>query len=86
MKRIVCFVVTAIMAMMIAALLFINYSLQRTLDTVCDEWVFDSENSISVVDTICGRKYVVAVDTITGNAKIIGPRHSMVMIKDSIPE
>lgn len=85
MKKVLFYAVMIFVAVIFANVCYENYSLRKRLSSIYSkEWINNSKNTIFAVDTIYGRKYVVAVDTITGHAEIIGLRHSAVMIEDSV--
>ena len=83
MKKIIVLLVLTISVALNIFLIVVNHRLEAVLDTSIQNTEL-SESTVSIVDTIYGRKYVVEVDTITGYAKIIGLRHSETIIEDHI--
>ena len=81
-KAIILFLLIVSLALNVF-LLVVNHRLETIIDTSIQN-IETAENSISIVDTIYGRKYVVDVDTITGYAKIVGFRNSNIETRDSI--
>lgn len=80
-KAIVLFILVVSIALNVF-LFTVNHRLETIIDTSIQNTEV-LENTISVVDTIYGRKYIVDVDTTTGDARIMGLRHSCVEIEDS---
>ncbi len=64
-------------------LLIANYHLKAILNNSTKDTA-TLKNTISLVDTLYDRKYIVDVDTVTGYAKIIGLRHSKAAQEDCI--
>lgn len=80
-KRIIYGVVQLLV---ISILLLLAFSLGRSAALNEPQSVGFRKNSIGCVDTILGRKYIVAVDTVTGEAEIMGFRHTPEMLEDSL--
>lgn len=68
-----------------AIMFYCAKKVEKKLDTMLlSEKPLRGSNVISIIDTIYGRKYVVDVDTVTGNIIIVGFRNSHTEIEDSI--
>lgn len=86
MKKVIVLVGLLVVTCLIGYSLIMSFNYRnlknRLNTTIVTKMDLNNDNVISVVDTIYGRKYVVAVDTVTGRAEILGPRHNPVMIED----
>ena len=68
------FLFMAFSVSVICNLLLLNMVFQDSITDRHQKYEIKAKNTISVIDTIYGRKYVVEIDTITGQVQIIGPR------------
>lgn len=83
MKKITVTLIILVSVALNVFLLIHNYRFKAAVN-VNNQNTAVSKNTISVVDTIYGKKYVVDVDTVTGYAKIIGLRPFETVEEDSI--
>ena len=83
MKKAIILLLLVVSLALNVFLLVVNHRLETIIDTSIQN-TEPAENSISIIDTIYGRKYVIDVDTVTGYAKIVGFRNFDIETKDSV--
>lgn len=83
MKKTIVLLLIVVLLALNVFFLIVNYRLKVILNNSIQDTA-TLKNTISLVDTLYGRKYVVDVDTVTGYAKIIGLRHSKAAQEDCI--
>lgn len=76
MKKIAYWCVIVGLSVFSILLLVTNRQLKERIEQFSNgsSWITESENTVLVVDTIYNERYVVAVDTVSGKAKILGLR------------
>ena len=76
MKKVVCWCIIIGLSVFSILLLETNRLLHEKIEklSIGSSWITESKNVLLVVDTIYNERYVVAVDTVSGNAEILGLR------------